>query len=314
MNGEKMLRVAKLQSKSYSNHLPNQESAVVHSYTCNFNHHYEKPTLSLKYVISGIENYKIDGRTYSVAPQQFLLVNAEREYWGESYQKNQMEEGFCIYLNTSLLQEVSAVNNQPEGALLDNFGHLKTESLEFFEQIYSSDDNELGKLLKSTAAQICQDTQADLPNHWDFYFEVCEKLLFQQNKAVQQLNRLKTVKLSTKLELYRRLEIAKEYIDRHYTQKLDVEAIARTAAISEYHFFRSFKQVYGISPYQYLLKKRLQKAVELLSANRFSVTETAYMIGFSDIHAFSKSFKKEYKVSPLELLQDHRKSLVTMHS
>ena len=98
----------------------------------------------------------------------------------------------------------------------------------------------------------------------DLYYTLAESLLFDQHKIFQEVNRLKSVKSSTKKELYRRVLLAKEYLDEFYYKKLDVNEVSRVAALSEYHFFRTFKQVFGISPHKYLIKRRLQKASDLL--------------------------------------------------
>ncbi|MCU0446073.1 MAG: AraC family transcriptional regulator [Microscillaceae bacterium] len=311
MQGQNNLRIASLSQGKIGN-LPQQDNAIVHSQTRHFAHNFHKPTLSFKYVINGQENYRIDGKTYCLQARQYLLVNDERNYFGESHEKSAIEEGLCIYLNMSLLNDVKQTLQNSEDYLLTNSLADYQSKPEFLEKIYHAEESELGSFIYNIARQIAENPQSDLPNHWDFYYTLAEKLLIQQNKVFNQINRLKTAKSATRQELYRRLEIARNYMAQNYSQKLDIEAVARTAAISEYHFFRSFKQVYGISPYQYLLKIRLEKAVDLLKNARCSVTETAYLIGFSDIHSFSKSFKKEYRLSPLEVLQQNTKSIIAM--
>jgi AraC-like DNA-binding protein len=120
---------------------------------------------------------------------------------------------------------------------------------------------------------------------------------------INQQDKLQTAKISTKQEILKKLDIAKAYIDIHFTRKLDIEEIAREAAMSEFHFFRTFKLVFGISPYQYILQKRMKKATQLLNEMQHSVTEIAYLTGFSDIHAFSKAFKKSHSLSPISFIQ-----------
>jgi transcriptional regulator GlxA family with amidase domain len=77
-----------------------------------------------------------------------------------------------------------------------------------------------------------------------------------------------------------------------------VPELASEVALSEFHFFRSFKQAFGLSPRQYLIQKRLERAACLLKAKRYTVSEIAFLTGFSDVFAFSKAFKKTYRSAP----------------
>ncbi len=103
-------------------------------------------------------------------------------------------------------------------------------------------------------------------------------------------------------ELFDRLSKAKNAIDEDISRKININALAKEATLSEFHFYRSFKNAFGISPYQYVLNKRLEKSMELLKEGKFMLTEIAYQVGFNDIYSFSKSFKKHFNSCPSQLL------------
>jgi transcriptional regulator GlxA family with amidase domain len=67
--------------------------------------------------------------------------------------------------------------------------------------------------------------------------------------------------------------------------------------MSEFHFFRSFKQAFGITPYRYLLNNRLEFSKSLLQ-KKIPVKEIATSCGFADIFSYSKAFKKTFGTSP----------------
>jgi AraC-like DNA-binding protein len=96
----------------------------------------------------------------------------------------------------------------------------------------------------------------------------------------------------------RRLKIARQYIDDEFLNIADINQVATFCAMSEFHFFRSFKQAFGTSPYQYLLGKRLQLAKELIIAGHLSMTAIATHCNFPDIFTFSKAFKRQFEVAP----------------
>lgn len=282
--------------------IPKSGNTVIHSKVKGFTHQFnEEPTTSIKYVVKGEEAYRIDGHTYRVQSNEFLIVNNGRAYEGHTDHRHEAE-GVCIYLHNDIIGNVARVVEQSEVNLLDNPFEEEVQNFEFFENIYKSSNSSLGIMLRKLYRNIRHRSLETVRNDKDLYYALTESLLFDQHKIYQEVNRLKSVKSSTKKELYRRVLLAKEYLDEFYYKKLDVNEVSQVAALSEYHFFRTFKQVFGISPHKYLIKKRLEKASNLLKQNRYTITEVAYLIGFPDIHSFSKSFKKEFGLTPSKFI------------
>jgi transcriptional regulator GlxA family with amidase domain len=89
-------------------------------------------------------------------------------------------------------------------------------------------------------------------------------------------------------------------VDRHYTEPLDLEAIAAVAGISKYHFQRLFTATYGISPAAHLSQRRVERAQDLLRATNLTVTEVCHAVGFSSLGSFSSRFRELVGESPSE--------------
>ena len=97
------------------------------------------------------------------------------------------------------------------------------------------------------------------------------------------------------LALLRRV---RDRIDREYAQPLDVEALARDVHMSAGHLTRQFKAAYGEPPYQYLMTRRIERAMALLRHGDLSVTEVCFTVGCSSLGTFSTRFTELVGVSP----------------
>ena len=98
-------------------------------------------------------------------------------------------------------------------------------------------------------------------------------------------------------DIYQRIAAAKVFIDDNYQESIDLEEISQQAFLSRFHFHRLFTKIYRRTPHQYLTRKRLDKAKNLLSENK-AVTEVCNEVGFESIGSFSVLFKKEIGFAP----------------
>jgi AraC-like DNA-binding protein len=96
------------------------------------------------------------------------------------------------------------------------------------------------------------------------------------------------------------LRRARDHIDRHYTDQLDLESVAAVAGISKFHFQRLFTATYGLSPAAHLSRRRVERAQDLLRATNLTVTEVCHTVGFSSLGSFSSRFRELVGESPSE--------------
>ena len=89
------------------------------------------------------------------------------------------------------------------------------------------------------------------------------------------------------------------YMENHFCDsKLDICAICNVGFMSESSLLRAFHAHFGLSPKQYLLKLRMNRALELLTENELSIKEIAFACGFKDEKYFSRAFKSKYGYPP----------------
>lgn len=87
----------------------------------------------------------------------------------------------------------------------------------------------------------------------------------------------------------------------------NIEALARLGGLSPYHFLRSFQEVTGVTPHQYMLRLRLRRAAIRLKAECTELLTIALDCGFADASHFSRAFRTEFGVTPSAYRGSRRK-------
>jgi len=87
-------------------------------------------------------------------------------------------------------------------------------------------------------------------------------------------------------------------IEQNLTEPHSITSLSAAAHMSRRHFFRQFVKAYGVSPIQFLLHKRLDRAAELLTRPQLRITDAAFDCGFTDSNYFTRQFVKHYGMSP----------------
>lgn len=94
-----------------------------------------------------------------------------------------------------------------------------------------------------------------------------------------------------------------DYIQSHLAENLTVETIAANAGYSPSYFSHVFHKETGVSPYHFVVKSRMDYAMQLLQTTRLSVQDIAFQVGFNSIANFCYAFRKEKGMSPHEYRQ-----------
>jgi AraC-like DNA-binding protein len=96
----------------------------------------------------------------------------------------------------------------------------------------------------------------------------------------------------------RRLLRARDAMDRAYAEPLNVRAVAAVAHVSEAHFIRSFRAVFGETPHRYLQRRRVERSMFLLRETERSVTDICFDVGFCSLGTFSRTFREIVRETP----------------
>jgi AraC-like DNA-binding protein len=94
------------------------------------------------------------------------------------------------------------------------------------------------------------------------------------------------------------LRRARDHIDRHVADDLDLDGVARVAGVSEYHVVRCFEAAYGETPIRYPTRRRIERAQDLLRSANLTVTEICMAVGYASLGSFSSRFRQLVGESP----------------
>ena len=98
------------------------------------------------------------------------------------------------------------------------------------------------------------------------------------------------------------VNLCMEYIQQHFAKAdLSVSEVCQSAFVSVSTIQRAFLEHLGITPKQYIIKLRLERAIELLKEGKLTVKDVALCCGFTDEKFFSRSFKEKYGYPPSKL-------------
>lgn len=101
-------------------------------------------------------------------------------------------------------------------------------------------------------------------------------------------------------DLLPHLRRARDHIDRHFAEPIDLDRLARVAGLSRHHLVRSFGAVYGEPPMRYASRRRIERAQDLLRSANLTVTEVCMSVGYSSLGSFSSRFRELTGESPAE--------------
>ncbi|MEP7232602.1 MAG: AraC family transcriptional regulator [Ginsengibacter sp.] len=255
-------------------------------------------SFSLKFVLKGTAYYKIDSGLYKVVPNSVLVAPAQpgRVYFNEEEEVIVL----CVSINDGIITE--AFNLAKGEFSFDNFldGYFKFPC--FMEALYKNNDVSYLAALQALTKTVSSTPALPFVSE-EWFFDMSGKIVNNELKNIHSLSGMSPVKLSTRKELLKRLNNAKKYMDDNFLDIPAIGAIAKESALSQFHFFRSFKEVFSVTPFKYMQDKRLEYARDLLLKKEYKICEIANECSFPDLFTFSKAFKKKYGLPPSHYLK-----------
>lgn len=263
-------------------------------------------TLSLKFAFGGSEQYILGNMKYCVEDNMYLILNRDATYQSLIDSVTPVES-LTLNFTAQFVEDVfySSFNN--DEYLLD-FPEVRDKyPVNFFQKLYNTDSLLSTYIKKIRLAVKSRNHDADMLN--ENLHGILEHTFRSQLTASKNANELKSVKRSTRIELFNRLNKTKDYIESNYHEAIDLDMLSKVSSLCPHHFLRKFKSYTGVSPYQYLKQTRVKKAKILLENTGFSVTEICQNCGYESLSSFSFLFKNTFKTSPENYRKVHGKKV-----
>lgn len=252
---------------------------------------------SFRFVFEGNEKFTVGNRQLILYPTNFLVLN-EGTVYSRRICSDIPAETFSIFFDPHFLQDFHLAHTGNDESLLnDPFSPSKCAVPHFLEALYAFTGD-----MKFNIMHLKKHFDAGLDNEMlineylnhslMIYYRIYEK------EVVSTSNNLQFFKEQTKTEILRRLVIARDYIHSNYNSPITLEDISQQSYLSINHLLRTFKQAFHCSPYQYLIRVRLNRARYLLRHSTYSVKEIVNLVGFECPSSFIRLFKKSFQVTP----------------
>lgn len=248
---------------------------------------------------AGAEPYFVDEKPHTANTGDFFVFMKGQEARAVGSFKENVE-GYCFFLEEKTLQDAAFGASQPLELALDEvgFGHawqlpqLPTRS-------YSLLENPLGQAL-TTLRESLRSANGGCAVDWSAtYFNLATAYLRTCGEVSGQFAAIAASRLSTRLEIHRRLGIAHSYLLENYGSAPSLDELAQVSMLSKFHLLRLYREVYRCTPHQHLMQLRLEQAKVLLKKG-LPPSEVALQLSFSDRRAFTKAFRNGTGVSPSE--------------
>lgn len=222
------------------------------------------------YVVKGKQIYQVNGVDYPVESGNVFFTNPYEEHTTGLYP----EEVSVIYYMIIDLET------------LPKFGvFANDEEYTFFSEQWGKQNNRIFKAPDELLGAMKHLVAAFDKNDIHFDSRIC-------NALSEALIALSCPQYTGKCKSTEKIENSLDYINTHLDEPIRVSMLADMDYMSLSAYNKVFAEITGISPGEYILKQKIEKAKELLTESELSVTDIAYKLGFSSSQYFATVFKR----------------------
>lgn len=245
--------------------------------------HAHQDCVEVLLIVSGRGDFRIDGKGYEVGTGDLLVYNSGVVH-EETAREGEALSSYCVGVGGLRLPGLRENALLPDGASpVLHPGPAAEELRQLYEMIYRS-------------------LTEDRPGCETFCHFLLLALLSQ---AVRLSEDAPQPPVAESESLSRKVQ---EYIDQHYQEPLTLQDIGKALHLSPYYLSHVFKEASGYSPMQYLLRRRIGEAQNLLISTDLPIARISEMVGYETQNYFNLQFSRHVGVPPRKFRQGFRET------
>ncbi|MDD1781220.1 AraC family transcriptional regulator [Enterovibrio sp. ZSDZ35] len=236
-------------------------------------HDYRQVVIGLQ----GQTEFELSGRGNLVGPGQGCLVSESE-----------------LHAFSGIGQNEILVINLPQSVLHGEVTMMQKVDTLFRRDAYFQLDNQAQTLVRALTAEMVANPEDQLLGRAcaDTLLCVMERHVRDQLPTIRQRQRLN-------------MDVLDLYIRQHINRKISVAQLAGSVFLAESQFHQLFKSQMGMTPHQYVLRKRFELAQDLLCNSELSLAQVSDSCGFASQSGFTSAFTRFFGVSPARFRQQH---------
>ncbi len=260
-------------------------------------------SLAVRWTRNGQRHFESDRAQFALDDSTYLVFNGGREF-SSFVESSTLVSCYCVAFDPRVAEDTLRSMITPADRLLEDPFNERYQPVQFFETTYRHDFavSPLLRRLEAAVENGCE-PHAWFEEHFRF---LAARLLTTHRDVYREIDRLPPARASTRLEIFRRILVARDFMEANLDRPVSGNDIASVACFSPFHFLRSFKYVYGETPHQYLTRRRMERAQDLLLQTEMPVTSICFALGFESLGSFSNLFRRHAGVSPDRFRRQNR--------
>ena len=247
-------------------------------------------------LLSSGYTYHVENNQYDLKPGTLILVRPGETHWPELQGPPHEIERIVLWMNPRFISSLSIFLPQTLGKIGSNLQD---------EHLIVPEEKTYRVILGLLYSLLYEKNRSDADSQYLCHL-ILSQLLIHISRVLNQRTRPEEPSGSRYDEFMK----VHEYINAHYREPITVSSLAQLFFMDKNTMTRQFRRIIGITPGDYIRRKRLESAYNLIRQG-YSVQHASMISGFADYSAFYRAFRRRYGVSPGSLAARARAGTLT---